>query len=131
MQVIREKNERIVRLERQVKEAQEEIQNLQSGQQAGSLNFKVNKLCEWAEDVAAKVLSNGSKGEVRDFCCLQEEWLREYMEQSAMSRKDLSAVFSYRLREQLLEMSRYRFQQLEEFSVFTVDRRVGRFELNP
>ena len=130
MQVIQEKNKRIVRLEMQLMNAQREIQNFQPWQQAGSLNFEVDRFCEWARVDGVMVMSIGSKGEVKDFWRVQKKQVKDHMEQSSRSRQDLASVFSFRLREELLEMSRYKLQQLEEFSVPTADRRIYQFELN-
>ena len=90
----------------------------------------MDRLCEWARVVGVKIMSNGSKDEVKDFWRVQMTQVKDHMEQSSRSRQDLASVFSFRLREKLLEMSRYKLQQLEEFSVPTADRRIYQFELN-
>ena len=111
-------------------EAQSKIETLQHGNQVESLNVQAESLCEWTGDVLAKVLNSGSKDEVRKVRCFQQKRVKDYMRQVPRPKRDASAVFVCRLREQLLELSSYRFMQLDEFSVSIADCRSSRFELN-
>ena len=120
MQAIQKKNKRIEQLEKQLMEAQNMIEILQHRNQVESLNVQAESLCECTGDVLSKTLNSGSKDEVRKLWNCQKKRVTDYMRQMPWPGRDAAAVSVFRLREQLLEISRFRFEQLmqlEEFSV--------------